>query len=198
MKYYFITDYEVLDILQLQQYLRNYSGRLTTIIEGCVFDSGIKKLTIHTTEELTENEITAINTLLVTYSNPPIPNMTRIRNLGLQKSNVQTRTWQTIFYDAYKPELLWTLKKIHILGFFSPSLDCMQPSYSVRLVDTNLNTVIGESSCNDINQHENIIEINNINISDEEDHMFEIQCKVNDLGIAVILSAHYVLEQQAS
>jgi hypothetical protein len=63
-------EFDLLDILQLQEWIKKYNNRLETIIEGCGYEDIVRKLTIVATEQLTNQDIQDISDAIDSYNNP--------------------------------------------------------------------------------------------------------------------------------
>lgn len=189
-------EFDLLDILQLQDWIKNYNNRLATIIEGCGYEDIVRKLTIVATEQLSNQDMQDISQAIASYTNPTVPPDYRIVNTGLQKIDVQSSNFKTIFEYEYQKNTFWKISEFHIrsLSILTPSTSSI--TYTIRIVNVTTNQVIGSETFTSSSEYaENVVMIDeNVNFSSTQS--LEIQVKIdsqsfgNTPGTVSILSTH--------
>lgn len=169
-------EYNILDIVKFQKSITQNNQRLSTIIEGCLFDNDIKKLTILSFENLNDIDIQNIHQVMDSYDNSLVLHK-KTTNLGLQKTTIKNSVFTTFFILSHQPDILWSLDKLYLIT--NPILEQTDISFSIRLVDVNSNTIIGSDDFT-ISTYTTIAIDNITNITNNT--ILEIQCKITSDG----------------
>lgn len=186
--------YDLLDIQQLQEFLKNYNNRLATVVDGCAYEEISRKLTIVSTEQLTAQDVDDISAALGAYTNPSPQSVIRVVSLGLQKIDVSSNDFRTIFAYEYQRDPMWSLLQFHLKCFSVLEPNTSSVSYTVRIVNVKKNEVIGSNTFTSTDYSEDIILINEgVELGDTQP--LEIQVKTTTPGIVSVLSTH--IEERA-
>lgn len=184
--------YDLIDILQLQQHIKAYNNRLGTIVDGCAYEEITRKITIvfnETYQMLLTQDIEDISAAVSTYTNPPISQEFRIVNTGLQKMEVMSSDFRSVFEYEYQMEPRWRMKRFHIKTLAILNQNTSDLSYTIRIVNISTNQVIGSETFTSSEISENIVDIDDNTIFNETQTL-EIQIKTDSPGVLSILSGH--------
>lgn len=185
--------FDLLDVSQLQTYLKSQNDTLNSIIVGCAYDEGSRTLTIITNIEIYDQTLSYINNLLGTYTNPQPAKQQVVLNPGLQRIQSDLTEWHTILVYEFQPDDNGTLNRVIVESFGIPINIGNSIEYSVRLVNVTQNNVIGISTFTNTTISNNTINLNG-NVNYDTTQTLEIQIKVVSIGTIVVTSAHFVLE----
>lgn len=184
MSYQTTLSFDLLDILQLESHMKTNSVRLASILNGMVYDSGDRNLTVLSTEQFTQDDITDVLSSINAYTNPEVPKEQVKTNLGLQHTTVNTTTFKTVYVHDYVYNNNWNLIKLVVNSFSS------DVSYTVRLVDVSNNTVLGSGTFSNINSQDSEISLG----VTETNCKLEIQAKVNVQGNVTLMGCSLIVE----
>lgn len=187
--------YELVDILQLQDWIKKYNNRLGTIIEGCGYEEFTRKLTVISTEELLSQDLEDISSAVLSYTNPATPINFKITNTGLQKVDVASSDFKTILQYEYSSQIneRGSDIKVHIRTIPILDANTSDMTYTLRVVNVNHNMVIGSITSTNNEYTENVIVLDDILQSTNpflNGVTLEIQVKTDSPGSISILSAH--------
>lgn len=189
MSYETFTNYEIHDIIQLETYMKIDNERLTNILNGMMYDYGTNHLTIFGKETFTETDISNLENAIATYQNPEVAKVEQVMNIGVQKLDIATEYFKTLFVYEYRPDPMWTLKKLQIKSICT--LGSIDSSHTIRIVNVTTNIILGSGTFNNVELADNYITLDQIDSADK--NTLEIQAKINN-GTASILSAFLILE----
>jgi hypothetical protein len=120
----------------------------------------------------------------------------KITSLGIQKMEIQTSSFKTVFEYEYQKHSFWKLCQFHIRTLAVLSSYTTDMTYTIRIVNINTNQVIGSNTFTSTDYYENIVTIdNNVNFSSNQS--LEIQVKTDTPGTLSLLSAHIREENEA-
>ena len=81
-------NFDLIDILKLEQELKNKSLNLNTKVNGLVYDNSSRELNILSNSEFDEADIEFINEVIIDYTNTEPEKDTEIVGLGLQNTKI--------------------------------------------------------------------------------------------------------------
>jgi len=198
--------FDLLDILSLKEHLRT-SEQLSSVVDGLAYDSGTKLLTL-VCRNLAEEDIPAflssVNEKISTYVNTPIPNQTSIINTALSCTEVQDNTFRIVSRHIYQSMGRWVPIKWQVMSYItSRDTQSQSPSYMLRVVNIDNNTVLGEIMCSQTNLDNSIIDIMPPagviceDLCQSCDHdTFELQAKVIEGGCGnIVIKSSYIVSE---
>lgn len=189
--------FDLNDILKLEYEIKQKSNSLYVKVNGLVYNNSNKELTIISSSEFDEADISNITEAIENYSNTDQERDTKIVGLGIQNVKITNTDFTTIFVYDYKPRIDLTLKQI-IIRSFCTNTQVSEPDYTIRIVNITHNQIIGENTFVNLNSNEcslDIVNTNDIHLNFRETHTLEIQVKINhSKSILTILSGSLLLE----
>ncbi len=187
-------NFDLIDILKLEQEFKNKSINLNTKLNGLVYDNSSRELNVLSISEFDEADIEFINEVITDYTNTEPEKDTKIVGLGLQNTKITNTEYTTIFVYDYKPHYDYTLKQFLIRAFCT-NTQIDETNYNLRIVNITNNIVIGENIFTNINTNDCCLDVVNTEDSNLSTHTLEIQVKVNhSKSVLTILSASMILD----
>lgn len=191
MEYNLILNFELVDIINLQTYLKTDLS-LKTKITSLNYESISKKLTLNLSSALDNTDITNLDNLLAVYDNSYIP-IYKISNVGFQQMNFSSLEYTTMFvYNyQYSPEY-----RFHSININTNSTNTTNTDYTIRLLNINTNTIVVSKICNidntGVDQDELLIDPETVF---EDTQTLEIQMKLNGPGTISLLNINFIYQQ---
>lgn len=187
-------NFDLIDILKLEQELKSKSLNLNTKLNGLVYDNSSRELQILSSSEFDEADIEFINEVITDYTNTEPEKDTKIVGLGLQNTKITNTEYTTIFVYDYKPRYEYTLKQFSIRSFCT-NTQIDETNYNLRIVNITNNIIIGENTFTNINTNDCCLDVVYAEDSNLSTHTLEIQVKVNhSKSVLTILSASMILD----
>lgn len=140
--------YHLYDIIALQNHIKSYNTRLNTIVDGLTFDDIVNLLHVYSSVELTEQDIIDINTVVQSYTNPPLQQSVKIETIGASKTETDTTDFKTIWTYRHTHDVYWKLLSCVVTGYMfrDPMFPYEDYSFVVRVVDVERNIVLGSQA----------------------------------------------------
>jgi hypothetical protein len=191
MKYNIILNFDLLDIINLQNHLKSDSS-LKNKIEGLNYGSANRELEIVLFEELSESDISNVDNLISTYINE-YQAIYKISNIGNQKMEFSSTDFTTIFTYNYKYDIDWKLDHVDVS---TNTINQLETGYLLRVVNVEKNEVIALKTCdvtNDGIDTDNIPFYDNLEFNDLQN--LEVQLKLTTPGVISLLSINFVYKK---
>lgn len=188
-------NFDLIDILKLEQEFKNKSINLNTKLNGLVYDNSSRELKLLSNSEFDEADNEFINEVITEYINTEPEKDNKIVGLGLQNTKITNTDYTTIFVYDYKPRYEYTLKQFLIRSFCT-NTQIDETNYNIRIVNITNNIIIGENTFTNINTNDCCLDVVYAKDSNLSTHTLEIQVKVNhSKSVLTILSASMILIQ---